>query len=88
MHMLLTCSFMISYNLFLEISQIVSNEPTAKVTSLPYDRWLSLWKERLSMVPDLPVVPPPACKINTPLNTKIGNIAYPHIPTITLYNTS
>ena len=70
MHMLLTCSYMISYNLFLEISQIVSNEPTAKITSLPYDRWLPLWKERLSMVPDLPVVPPPACKINTPLNTK------------------
>ena len=70
MHMLLTRSYMISYNLFLEISQIVSNEPTAKITSLPYDRWLPLWKERLSMVPDLPVVPPPACKINTPLNTK------------------
>ena len=37
-------------------------------TSLPYDRWLPLWKERLSTVSDLPVVPPSACKINTPLN--------------------
>ena len=70
MHVLLTAAvFMICY-LFLEISQTVSNEPISFVTSLHYDHWLLLWKERLSTIPELPVAPPSACKINTPLNTK------------------
>ena len=69
MHVLLTYFFS-CYNLSLEIPQTVSNEPATMTTSLPYDRWLPLWKERLSTVPDLPVVPPSACKINTPLNAK------------------
>lgn len=43
------------------------NEPIITATPLTYEDWLPLWKKHLSNIPTVPMVPPSACEINTPL---------------------